>query len=513
MALPSTHASAAPGQSIIEGPDWCKPGLLARAGRYPLAVEAPVMAAVDMLVPGVSTVTRYARYYSLYWALAAHAERTSLDREACRRLVRRAEVGLARISVEYDSADGPPGLAHGVDAYLRLGPDDGDEFSIADASGAGSYSPRGWGFWSQYNGPSVALGTVTVRGGALRAGRHPCPPQVAAFYAPLIAAADQGCGLSLPSPALGELSLQQDTGTPDLEPLGQVLSATGDGRHDPELWTGNDATRRATLRILARSGQLNPDAETWLGAFIASVAYGSAAREDPLLAGEERTAAWRGVVLRHHSVGAWRRLWAALVEQVREEGTASREHLHEWVTAHLPDIPLAAFEADLPTVVDVYGDPAPAEDGLRSAGPGVLTDVALLLLGARRLDSLTGTTLFSFKGKRPTYLDPTWVAQLRRELARRPLAELGRRLVDDMLAQSRRVALRKVTLNRDGTISLFSRLHERNSAYFADSSEGSGNIGLRINQLAGIATQVGLLAPDVADPVTPWAQRLLELPA
>ncbi|MGW1060697.1 hypothetical protein [Micromonospora rubida] len=153
------------------------------------------------------------------------------------------------------------------------------------------------------------------------AGRHACPPAVAEFYAPLIAAAERAGGLSLPSPALGRLGLQQDVGTPDLEPLGEVLSATVDGQHDPQAWTGTDATRRTTLRILARSWQLNPDAGSWLEAFAAGVAYGSAARKDPLLAGEKQTAAWRGVVLRRHSVGAWRHLWAALVEQVREAET------------------------------------------------------------------------------------------------------------------------------------------------------------------------------------------------
>jgi len=86
------------------------------------------MACVDMLVPGVSTVTRYARYYSLYWALGAYADRKGLDREACQRLVRRAEVGLARISQEYDDPESAPGLAHGVDALARLAPRQGEEF-------------------------------------------------------------------------------------------------------------------------------------------------------------------------------------------------------------------------------------------------------------------------------------------------------------------------------------------------------------------------------------------------
>lgn len=420
---------------------------------------------------------------------------------------------MARISQTYDDPDHPLGLAHGVDALSRLAPDDGAEFTVADGSGSRSYSPRSWGFWSQYNGPSLALGTVAMENGALRPGRHPCPRQVTEMYAPLVAGLERGPGLRLPSAALGRLSLQQEEETPDLEPLGAVFTATVDGRHDPQAWTGDDRTRRATLRILARSWQLNPDAETWIEAFANGVAYGATAREDRLLAEEERTAAWRGVVLRHHSVGAWRHLWAALVNKVRDAENAARSHLHEWISGQLPDGTVAEFEEGLPPVVDGHGDPWPAESLLLRDDAGVVTDVALLLLGARRLNTLTGVTLRAFSGRRPTYLDPSWMAHLRRDFARRPLAELGRRLVDDMLAQSRRVALRKVKVNPDGTISLFSRLHERNGVYFADSSEGSGNIGLRIHQLAEIAVQIGLLTPDPLEPVTPRGGRLLEVPA
>ncbi|WP_344612109.1 hypothetical protein [Dactylosporangium salmoneum] len=455
-------------------------------------------------------MTRYARYYSLYWAVAAHAEASRLNRDECRRLVRRAEVGMAVISKAYDDADGTLGLTHGVDALTRLHPPPGSEFEVADGAGARSYSPRSWGFWSQYNGPSVALGTVETDGGALRPGRHRCPAQVLAMYAPLFTACERGQGISLPSAELERLRLQQEQ-TPDLEPLRGVFTATLDSRHDPSLWSGDDRTRRATLRVLARCWQLHPQAKTWLEAFAAGVAYGPTAREDPVLGGEERTATWRGVVLRHHSVGAWRRLWADLVAAVGSDG-AFRRQLHEWISDRLPSGTVASFVADLPPT-DLDGDPHPAEDKLRRADAGTVTDVAVLLLGARRLDTLTGMARRSFAGRRSTYLDPTWVAQLRREFAGRSVADLGRRLVDDMLAQSRRVAMRKVAVGPHGTFALFSRLHERNGLYFADSAEGRDNIGLRIPQLAGIATQVGLLTADPAQPVTAQGCDLLDLPA
>jgi hypothetical protein len=57
----------------IAGPEWSVARLDQRSGMYPLQVEAHILNSVERLVPGLSSVTRYARYYALYAALAAHA--------------------------------------------------------------------------------------------------------------------------------------------------------------------------------------------------------------------------------------------------------------------------------------------------------------------------------------------------------------------------------------------------------------------------------------------------------
>jgi hypothetical protein len=106
--------------TLIDGPAWCDPGLSENAGRYPLAVEAPVLAGVDALVPGVSTLTRFGRYYGLYWAIAAWAGERALSHIECRQLVRRAEVGLALVSQAHDLPDKWPGQAHGVERLARM---------------------------------------------------------------------------------------------------------------------------------------------------------------------------------------------------------------------------------------------------------------------------------------------------------------------------------------------------------------------------------------------------------
>lgn len=508
-----------PASAEVIGPLWAKPGLDSRGGRYPLAVEAPVMAMVDTLVPGVSTLTSLARYYALYWAIAAFAEERQLDAGTCQMVLRRAEVALALVSREYDHER----RAHGIDRVSSI-LDNGDPATLVPP-GRGSYSPRAWGFWSQYNGPSVTLGTVRTENGALRTGRHACPPAVRRMFRPLleiVIARDYPLDDLEP---LAGLALDRSD-APDLELLAELFAATRSGRHAPTEWTGDDRTRRATVRVLARAAQLQRAAQHWVEAARAFVAYGTVIATDPVLAAAdtaERAMAWRGVLLRHHSVGAWRRLWAALVDQVSwAAGSATRADLHDWIASQMPSVTVREFVGTCPPTLDRHGHPAPAEEQVAEwyrdgEGNPVLADVAILLLGGQRADQLTGRAHAAFLGRgsqgRGQFLDPRWVAYRQREHADQPMAELGRAFVDDMLAQSRRVALRKMRVDQGGRMTLFTRLHERNGLYVADQPEGSGNIGLRVDQVQVLAEQVGLARPLLdGHSITPRAARLLELP-
>lgn len=492
----------------IDGPAWCTPGLGERGGRYPLSVEASVLSMVDTLVPGVSTTTRFVRYYALYWALADFAEQRGLDADTCRRVLRRAEVALTLASLEHDESP----QAHGID-NIRALRDEGRAGSFVEPV-QGSYSPRASGFWEQYNGASAVLGTVQMRDGALRPGRHGCPPAVSALFRPLLETVnarefplDDVAGLS-------SLALEQ-TSTPDLAPLRELFTATRNGRHDPDTWTGNDRTRRATLRLLARSVQLTLSRRDWVDAMRACVAYGDTIASDPVLSDEAKHAqSWRGTLLRHHSVGAWRRLWADLVNQVIAlGGTATRDHLHQWISAAVPDMTVRQFVANCPPVVDHDSHPFPAEENLPDLPSATAEDLATLVLGGRRVEHLTGPARAAFLGttsnKRGQFLDPNWVAYQLEEHQDEPVETLARAFVDDMLAQSRRVALRKMRISADGAMTLFSKLHERNGFYVATSREGSGNVGLRLEQLGDLANQLELVS---GTDVTPLAGELLELP-
>ncbi|WP_309114195.1 hypothetical protein [Saccharothrix sp.] len=465
------------------------------------------MSMVDTLVPGVSTLTRLVRYYALYWALADHAEKRDLDASACQTLVRRTEVGLARISIGHDKDL----FAHGTDTVKSL-LRKGSTSSLA-TPGRSSYSPRSWGFWSQYNGPSMALGTVTVEAGALRAGKHRCPDSVGRMFRPLIDLATHEEMSDDDVDRLSALAMEAPD-TPDLPPLRDLFTAARDGRHLPEEWSGDDHTRRATLRFLARAVQRMPG-KAHVDAFRSYLAYGETLDADPVLIGDGRAQAWRGVLLRHHSVGAWRRLWAALVQQVLDmSGTATRDDIHEWISAEVSDVTVREFARSLPPTVDQKGYPLPAEESSLGEPVSPEADLAVLLLGSQRLGHLKGRSLDAFLGRRRNssargqFLDPNWVAFRRSEHEDRPLAELARAFVDDMIAQSRRVALRKLRVGDDGRMTVFSKLHERNGRYFAEQAEGAGNVGLRIHQLGAMAEQLGLFT---ADGVTPLCTELLEL--
>ena len=328
-----------PGESMVQGPVWCDNGLDVRGGRYPLSVEGPVLAAVGVLVPGVSSQSTLARWYALYWALAAFAADRDLDAETCRLALRRTEVALA---LAFDSYGGVPRsnspMPHALD-QVRSRRDKGDPRDL-DVS----YSPRHWGFWEQYNGPSTALGTVTLTDRGLRPGRHPCPPTVAKLFAPVF-------DIALTRPVTDtdtDVALMFDPHTaPEIESLRNILCAnTGAAEQSPD-----DRTRRATVRALARAFQLHPTGGTdSVRALTEAVAFGPLATTDTVLGESDCALEWRGVLLRHYSVGAWRRLWAQVVAQVRQSGLATRADLHDWITTEIgrPAPTVADLVAELP---------------------------------------------------------------------------------------------------------------------------------------------------------------------
>jgi hypothetical protein len=155
------------------------------------------------------------------------------------------------------------------------------------------------------------------------------------------------------------------------------------------------------LRILARSVQLQPLSTGSMTALRNTVAYGGHVDEDPVLVEEaDRGLAWRGVLLRHESVGAWRRLWARLVGHVVEgDGSLTREDLHDWISNEVPGVTVHAFRTQAPPICDDVGNPLPAEERVRANDDSVSSDLAVLLLGAARVSQLQGRAAQAFLGR------------------------------------------------------------------------------------------------------------------
>ena len=192
------------------------------------------------------------------------------------------------------------------------------------------------------------------------AGPRQCPKEVLEMFAPLL-------NIIVERPiATGDLSditpiAHAGPTAPFVAPLRQVVAATG-----ARDWTGDDKTRRATLRILCRAAQLQPGQDDWRRIAYGGIAYGDWLTTDGVFQQEGgRAAAWRGLLLRHRFVGAWRLLWARLADEVREAADPMRrDQLREWIRSLMPEGRFAAYLSDLPATLDAAGHPRPAEDDL-----------------------------------------------------------------------------------------------------------------------------------------------------
>lgn len=504
---------------MVEGPAWSVRGLIQHGSRYPLKVESAVQRPVGLLLPGVSTATELVRYFALYAALAAYAGERGMDADGCRELVRRSEVVLAGASMLDDHEPADRGVAaHGADGVR---PWLGDGLDVRGAVNTGdeqlSYSPRKWGFWQTYGGPSQTLGTVARDRGALRAGRHPCPERVRAFFRPLFAASARDRLTMAELEALRPVGLLGDD-KPENAWLLDLFTATHNGVHEADNWLPDDRRRRATMRIVGRTTVLHgADVDlTWTEAVESTVVFGDALGTDPVLAAIREAESWRGLLLRNYSVSAWRRLWAALVSSIGaadDHQDRSPEELQAWLADQMPAMTVGAFMDDKLPATMAGKHPAPAERKvLKDDPPGPLTDVKVLLLGAQRADELAGETRKVFLGHHNEILNPAWMSWCVREFRDRPVRDLAVRLVNDVLAQANRVALEKMEPDASGRLQMYSRVFERNGRYYKTGDEGDGAIGTRLDVIAGIAVQLGLIdvAPENAATLTGLGLVVLE---
>ncbi|MBT9255663.1 hypothetical protein KMZ30_08740 [Phycicoccus sp. KQZ13P-1] len=333
----------------VVGPGWGDPDSGRFGGRYPLAVERHTMRQVAALVPGVTTVTPHARYYTLHALVAAEASERGLAAAETVDLLRRAEVVMAAVTLAHGHHSGFP-QPHGSDRIapaLRTG-----RVDVTALSAPNVYVQAEWGFSGPYVGSESLLGLVDTSKGSIRPGENLDTQAVR-----------DGLG------GLLDLAREDDIDIATLRTHRSLCLCGAARGKDGELLRSlmlptkfvpsSAADHRAqTIRMLLRLLTLQPAAvptrDLWH-----VLAFDPTAAQDPVLVNLEATPAWTGLVLRGQSVAAWRNLWAWLVDQI--EGLMEIRALADALAQSLPDQTVREFEDALPPVTHADGRPAPAE--------------------------------------------------------------------------------------------------------------------------------------------------------
>ena len=239
------------------------------------------------------------------------------------------------------------------------------------------------------------------------------------------------------------------------------------------------------------------------------ISYGAPLNKGPY-AGIELAEAWRGLMLRNHSVGAWRNLWFWIVRELTEPQSSA-------------DI-ASAFAAELPArwrVSDLTSRLAdgmkgknllPVEEQLRAAHPepDPLTELQLLAVGVRRLDELTGRAQTVMAGDNIDDLGPVWVQQELSANADRRLRDWAVELVEMLLWRSQRIAMWKMDLRNPKAPRLPAQVIERDGIWRTQKYAGAGEPGMRIPRLNSMLAGAGVLGADAdAYWLTPQGARFL----
>lgn len=480
--------------ALAEGPFWSDGETGRMAGRFPLSVESFPMARVAELLPGVTTVTPHAKYYALHSYIASELAGGKVDHDWID-FFRRCEVVVGAASTLHLQAEplAHSGLAapHGHDKIVAAIEAEG-LVPVADLAGPRAYAQAKRGFLGPYLGSERAMGLVSDAGGGLQPGSWVAESGMPRLFA-----------------GLKDLALQDQVALADLESRSDLCVCGQGGRERPWLSqvffpdlvdpASPAAKRRQTAIMLLRLVEMySPDdvsrgleqqlvADTWV-------------RQDATLSGLDVVPAWRGVVLRRWFSGAWRDLWAWLVNEQLTSAVPTAV-LREVLTDQLPNMTVREFLFDLPAAME-EGEPTSAEFhrdvGDLNAGSRSL---ARIMIGATRAGKLGEREAPYFENRaleaRNRELTPHWMLNYLDERMSRSMKLVGPEIIDLVLRRAQRVAMAKASY-KDGRLVIPSRVGVRDGVVFADSREGGGPVSLRWNQLAQVLCGLGYLERDDA---------------
>lgn len=472
------------------GPAWVSGGDGRYSGRFPLAVERHAMAMVGHLLPGITTVTAHARYYTLHTAVFSVARRDGLDLAETRRLLRRAEVVLGAVSMvhgttcpdEHEGMRSPHGSDH-IAPRLSAGAD------IDALSADRAYAQAGWGFWGPYVASEFAMGLLATEGERTVEGPNADSAALRTGFEGLFELTARS---SLTVGELAEAShlcMCQAKSSTDGEMLRRILlPQVPESMHDEDR-------RAQTLRMLLRLTEL---AETTGVEDLENLLLFGEGRHDGALRSLEVVPAWTGVVLRTITVAGWRELWRLLVLSI--DGLMSIGSLGKSFAEGLPGGSVGEFVASRPAGLDATGlQPAEFSEQVEALGP-LERALSRLVIGASRSGRLDERVQAYFQGhgaEQFQQLTPIWLQDRLAEWADRPLRDFANWLTHELIARAERIAMMKATFDyNSGEFRVPTRVYVRDGFVFKDSEEAGGGVALRWDSAMQIMGGIGLVSRD-----------------
>lgn len=471
-------------------------GFRPNAGQFPIQVERHLNAFVADHLPGVTTVTAGARYYTLHGVTAHVAQRDGLDEAAAIRLVRRCEVLLAFVTHRHSASpehlpQTPAG--HGIDAILRISGSAGVDLASCAADKA--YSLTKWGFSGAYRGSELTLKILDTSGYVPGAWHDPTATAALAALVERAQGADEVSDVE--ADELVDACLCRMAGCTDGPWLAKLLAGEPASLDTKPtlgglLWQlGRAVSTAITMKPVGGAGDLAD-----------ALMYDHDLAHHPALIGMIAPARWRGALLRAESVWAWRRIWRDINVNHLGDGAMAVTDLARSFGDSLSQTPVVAFRAGLPKVIDDAARPLPAERQLDH-----LTTVeqwlAIVMLGAERAHHLTDEERVGYTGRNEIHagqweeLTPGWTEQLLDRHAGSSVQQLGRDVAMILINRSQRVALRKATFNpRTQTFNYPARMHVRDGIAVKVYGETAPQPATRLPQYLSIARQAGLYALD-----------------
>jgi hypothetical protein len=470
----------------VLGPAWADTSGRLEVVRNPLRIQNHVTSMVAALVPGVIATTTQARYYGLHPWLAEVAADRDLDVKGLWRLIRRVEVALAWVSSHHEAHLVELPTAHG-EYEIRPHVHDGI-LDVVTASEPGQYVGAESGFaGSTYFGSEVELGLM---GRDWR--RGPRYDELALrSIGPrlqlLLSLADQDHLNAETAKAAADDGLCVCHAREGAE--GEWLRTMICGDLGGSKWTKPDASRRGTASLLARSIEQQAD-EVFdpVDAMRRAICFEGDLEDSFVAAGLlDQAEAWRGLLLRHYLVTAWRDLWADVVEQC---GGTATSVIQAAVASHFGQIEVGAFVESFETSRD--GKLLPAEEQAWNDLPSPVSHVAVMAIAARRLTELGDRATQIFTGADEAEWGPHWLHRQFTEGATYQLSAWVSNLVERMLHRSVGIALDKFRLV-DGKGVVPAQVRERDGTWHQVTATGRGALSLRLQPLADVLAGAGLL--------------------